>query len=230
MLILFDIDGTLVTSHHVGLRSMAEAGRELFGPHFTLDNVEVAGRLDPLIFADACRIHGIRHDHNGVHETFRAKYADVLRRNIDAERPVRILPGIRELIDRLVADATGTLALLTGNYPETGHMKIAAAGIEPSTFAFGAYGIDGPTRNDLPPVAFGHYKHLHRREVDPRCVTIIGDTPHDIACARAHGCRVIAVATGIHAVADLAPHEPDLLVENLSETQTILTWLSKVSY
>jgi phosphoglycolate phosphatase-like HAD superfamily hydrolase len=56
---------------------------------------------------------------------------------------------------------------------------------------------------------------------------IIGDTLHDIDCARANGCRSLAVATGVCTAAELAAHEPDLLVADLSDTSSILAWVLK---
>jgi phosphoglycolate phosphatase-like HAD superfamily hydrolase len=69
------------------------------------------------------------------------------------------------------------------------------------------------------------YRQQTGRPVEPHEVVVIGDTPHDIACARAHGCRCLAVATGTFTRDELAEHEADLLVDDLTGTEAILDWI-----
>ncbi|MHC4828401.1 MAG: HAD hydrolase-like protein, partial [Planctomycetota bacterium] len=138
---------------------------------------------------------------------------------------VELLPGVRELLDGLGAIDGVTLGLLTGNYPETGRLKIQAAGLDPDLFAVAAWGSDGQSRSDLPALAMTLYRQRMGRPVDPQNVVVVGDTPHDVACARAHGCRCLAVATGTYSREKLAGCEPDLLLDDLTETDAILDWI-----
>jgi phosphoglycolate phosphatase-like HAD superfamily hydrolase len=72
------------------------------------------------------------------------------------------------------------------------------------------------------------YRERVGRPIDPRNVVVVGDTPHDVACARAHGCRCLAVATGTFSREKLAGCEPDLLVDDLTGTEAILDWILQV--
>jgi len=218
MLVLFDIDGTLLLTEGCGVASMTGAGRELFGPGFTFEGVEVSGRLDTLIWRDLCDRNGIA-ESAALHDRFRARYGQLLAENLSRDPLARALPGVGPLLQGLRQREDVVLGLLTGNYPETGRLKVAAAGIDPDQFIVSAWGVDGPSRRDLPPVAMRRHRELIGREIAPDRVVIIGDTPHDVDCARHNGCRVIAVGTGRFATAELRAVGADLAVETLEDTQ-----------
>ena len=224
MLVLFDVDGTLLETRHAGTRSMHDAACELFGDTFTFDGVEIAGRIDPLIWSDVARVNGVD-DPESHHERFRAVYARHLARRLAQKNRVRLMPGVTALLKRL-SEADGVvLGLLTGNYPETGRMKIQAAGVDPDIFVVAAWGSDGGTRRDLPRVAMDRHRAIKGRSVAPGEVLIVGDTPHDVDCARACGCRSLAVATGTCPRRELDGCGADLVVEDLSDTDSILAWI-----
>ena len=215
MLILFDIDGTMLSSEGVGVRSMEQTGEVMFGKPFSLSGMPIGGRLDPLIWKDACKHHGIK-DHASHHEEFRSQYAEILCENLK-NTTVTILPGIAELLQQLTA-ATYTLGLVTGNYKETGLLKLEAASIDTAPFVANAWGTDGSVRADLPLHAIAQHDKL-----EP--VVLIGDTSHDVTSGHGAGCRVIAVCTGSHDRATLEDAKPDLLVDDLSDTKEILRWI-----
>lgn len=141
----------------------------------------------------------------------------------------RALPGVTALLDDLAGRPEVTLGILTGNFEETGSMKLRACGIEPSRFAVHVWGDDSPhrppSRDHLPGVGLERYRARFGREIDPRLVTVIGDTPHDVACARAHGCRALGVATGRHSTQELWDAGADLAVPDLAATQAVTDWL-----
>lgn len=224
MLILFDIDGTLLLTQKAGVHAMLDGGRELFGEHFTVDGVEFSGRLDPLIWTDLAKRNRVA-NHDGEHERFRAAYARHLMRRLDANPTAIALPGVAAMLELLAVEEGVTLGLLTGNYPETGQLKIERAGLPFGAFKVHAWGIDGPARRDLPPVAIQRCFECTKRRVAGPDVVIIGDTPHDVDCARAHGCRSIGVATGMFDVPALREAGADLAVENLAEVEEILAWM-----
>jgi phosphoglycolate phosphatase-like HAD superfamily hydrolase len=224
MLVLFDIDGTLLLSHGAGTGSMLEAARELFGDHVTFDGVEIAGCIDPRIWDEVARANELS-DPETHHDRFRQTYIRRLSARLAAGHRVELLPGVRTLLDALGGIDGVTLGLLTGNYAETGRLKIQAAGLDPNLFAVAVWGSDGQTRNDLPARAMRRYLQQTGRPVDPGDVVVVGDTPHDIDCARAHGCRCIAVATGTYSREQLAGHDADLLVDDLTGTEAILDWI-----
>ena len=216
MLILFDIDGTMISSEGVGVRSIVEAAEQLLGQTCSLEGISVGGRLDPLIWNDVCEKYG-KENSTQLHDEFQHLYTNILRKNIGSIT-VKVLPGIRRLLDACVAMDNVTMGVVTGNYEETGTIKLRAAGINPAMFVANAWGTDGAVRDDLPPVAIGQ----HQKEVP---VILIGDTVHDVTSGKSAGCRVIAVCTGSDDHATLAQSKPDLLLDDLVDTKAILHWI-----
>ena len=106
-------------------------------------------------------------------------------------------------------------------------MKIEAAGLDLDSFAVTVWGVDGAHRRELAVVAMEQYSTQTGQSIEPHDVLIIGDTVHDIDCAKANGCRSLAVATGVGSAEELAAKEPDLLVDDLSDTSSILAWVLK---
>ena len=135
------------------------------------------------------------------------------------------MPGVFALVKDLQEREALTLGLLTGNFPETGGMKLRAGGLDPAWFPVAAWGSDGSSRRDLPAVAMSRYAEHAGNAIQPEDVTIIGDTPHDIDCARAGGCRSLGVATGHSSVNDLAAAGADWAVADLTDTERIVSWL-----
>lgn len=224
MLILFDIDGTILLTQGAGVAAMLDAGRELFGQHFTMDGIEFSGRLDTLIWRDLAKLNNVP-DHDEHHDRFRQTYGRLLKARLERNPTATLLPGVKELVHQLREIEHVTLGLLTGNYPETGRLKIVAAGLDPELFEVAAWGCEGACRRDLTPVAINRHREKTGRRISSQQVTIIGDTPHDVDCAKAHGCRAIGVATGAFSVEELAEAGADLALPNLSRTEAILAWL-----
>ncbi len=229
MLLLFDIDGTLLRTQRLGVAAMLDAFRELHpGRDFSFDGVPIAGRLDPLIWRDVMTLHGLEPT-EAAHDRFRDRYPRHLERRL-AERPGAAvqMPGVAALLEALRARAGTHLGLVTGNYGITGRLKIRASGLDPEQFTINAFADDGPDRRSLPPVAMRRFRADTGRDAEPERTVVIGDTPHDIDCARASGCRAVAVATGDFTVEALAEHRPDLLVPTLADTAALLRWFDSL--
>lgn len=232
MLLLFDIDLTLITTGGAGIRAMTAAGREVFGPGFTAEGVSYAGRLDPLIISDMLRVSGLE-DTPAAHRRLREVYLAHLARELELSAGKRALPGVHQLLAGLDKDrrerADLTLGLLTGNFEATGRMKLAACGIDTARFTIAAWGDDSPhtppRRDHLVPVALARDAARRGGTLAGERVTIIGDTPHDVACAKAHGCRALGVATGRTPIDELRGAGADLAVPDLSDTKAIRAWL-----
>jgi len=224
MLVLFDIDGTILKSERAGALAMIEAGKRLVGPHFSFDGVEISGRLDPLIWRDAASAAGVA-DPDGGQAAFRALYAEILAERLRTNPTAKLLPGVREIVDMIETQEIAKLGVLTGNYRETGRIKITSAGLDPDRFIIEAWGDEAPTRPQLVPVAQRRHEEKIGLAINGERIVIIGDTVHDIDCARANGCRVIAVGTGGASMDDLAAREPDLLLDDLSAAHEIVRWI-----
>jgi phosphoglycolate phosphatase-like HAD superfamily hydrolase len=224
MLVLFDIDGTLLTSLRAGLAGMQMAMRELHGIEVSFEGIEIAGRLDTLIWRDLTARHSLPGD-PGAHQTFRETYSRCLARVLAENNSSRALPGTHALVDAVCAAPGVTAGLLTGNYQTTGMLKVTHAGFKAESFVVNAWGDEGPDRRSLVPVAMGRYHSRHGRAVPADRVLIIGDTPHDVDCAKAHGARVLAVATGQFTVSELQATAADRVASDLSDTAALAEWI-----
>lgn len=233
MLILFDIDATLLTSSRSGVLALEHAGRDLFGSSFTIEGVDFAGRLDPLIIADLLRRNGqevSRPAMTNLRATYTTRLPEYLNRP-GAANACRGVDVLLEALRREVAIGTVTLGLLTGNFENTGSLKLRTCGIEPEWFEIRVWGDDSPhdppARDHLPAVAFERYRAARGREINGRKTVIIGDTPHDVKCALAHGCRSLGVGTGQFTPTQLAACGADWAVQDLSDTDAVVSWLLK---
>ena len=203
--LLFDIDGTLLQSHGVGRRCIEDALERVVGGRFDTSDIPFSGKTDKQIFREiltAAREAGLDVDDvEGVHGPFGAAYRDLMHECLPAAR-VEALPGAVALVRRLASDGV-PMGLLTGNLQPLAYAKVERIRLGPAEFPFGAFGSDAEDRNALPAIAVERARRALGRDVDPAEVVVIGDTPLDVACARAGGCRAVAVATGRYEAADL---------------------------
>jgi len=219
-LLLFDIDGTLLTSGGAGETALRVGFRERFGIDDDLTRVEIAGRTDSGI----ARVMLEKHRLPVTPENLTAFFDGYLK-HLTALLPTtsgRLLPGILPLLEALQSRADLVLALLTGNLARGAELKLAHYGVW-HFFEFGAYADDHHDRNELGVVARARALEKHGIEFAPEHIFVLGDTPHDIACARAIGARAIAIATGRFTRAELAQHAPDFLFDDLGDLDRVLT-------
>jgi phosphoglycolate phosphatase len=225
-LLLFDIDGTLLEAGSAGRAAFDAAAKRLFGDHFHFDGIQFGGHLDPLIFAEAARRHRLD-DHRTHHDRFRDTYFTELEarlnRDTGGDGSPRAMPGVLELLTLLRAADTVTVGLLTGNYGHSARLKLRAVGIEPDWFTITAFGDDAPSRPDLVALAMDRHARDCGGACAPERVVVIGDTPRDVACAKAHGCVAFAVATGSFDAEALQSAGADHVVETLEDPSPLLT-------
>ena len=222
-LLLFDIDGTLITSGGAGERALRAGFLERFGIEDDLQNVEIAGRTDPGIARAMLRAHGLRDTPENI-----TAFIDAYLAHLVAELPHaggRLLPGIPALLAALKPRPEVVLALLTGNVERGAEIKLTHFGVW-HFFEFGAYADDHHDRNELGPFARRRAIEKHGGEFPPERIVILGDTPHDIACARAIGAKVIAIATGKFTRAELEAHRPDDVFDDLADLPAVLRALA----
>lgn len=227
-LVLFDIDGTLVNCQGTGIRSLERGFRRAF-PQFAdipFPAVELGGATDFGVARFLLSHFGVEHlPHH--RDSFLRAYESELDQILgeQAERPrVEVLPGVQELLVNVESRTNCLMGLLTGNSQAGAAIKLRHAGLS-GGLDWGAFGDDHEDRNALGPIAMQRAAQRFEIPVEPEQVVIIGDTIRDIACARACGARVIAVATG-HSTSDqLAEAKPDLLVGDLTDLTAILGML-----
>jgi phosphoglycolate phosphatase len=223
-LVLFDVDGTLITAHGAGRAAMARALDEVFGTTGPIDAYDFRGRTDPQIVTDLMLAAGV------PLATVAARLGQCLGAYVRALRPevarrgVRVMPGLPALLGALGRRSDVLVGLLTGNVEAGARVKLEPTGLWPF-FRLGAYGSDDPDRRRLPAVACARARSLVGCEVPFARVTIVGDTPLDVDCARACGARAVAVATGWHSADELRACAPDLVFADFSDVEAALAAL-----
>ncbi len=222
-LLLFDIDGTLITSGGAGERALRIGFRERFGIDDDLRNVEIAGCTDSGIARAMLRTHGLAATVENI-AAFLDGYLGHLADQL-SHTEGRLLPGIIPLLEALKPRADMVLALLTGNVARGAELKLRHYGVW-HYFEFGAYADDHHDRNQLGPFARQRAREKHGIDFPPERIFILGDTPHDIACARAIGARALAIATGKFTRPELAGHRPDFVFDDLSDLDAVLAALA----
>jgi len=224
-LVLFDIDGTLLDSGSVGRQAMGLAGHALQGRPFELDGVPFAGKLDRNISREILARHGLPDD-EATHARFRAAYVEHLTVLLDGARGrVRPLAGMVELLAALGARDDVVPGLLTGNFPESGALKLRHAGLAADAFGVCAWGCDADRREDLLPVALARCGDACGWTPGPERVVVLGDTPDDVAVARAHGARCLAVTTGQYDREVLGAAGPARVLDDVRDTDDVVGWI-----
>jgi phosphoglycolate phosphatase len=199
---------------------MTLAFEELFGVPDAFRDIPMPGRTDSWILSDAAAAHGISsHDVARFHDV----YIKHLVRELDQPGPRKgVMPGVRPLLDALVDRPDLYLALLTGNFEEAARVKLAYFDLW-RYFRCGAFGDAAPDRNGLLPKALARVQACGGPAVAASAAIVIGDTPLDVACAAASGARSIAVATGGYDVAALRASGADVVFEDLSDTDAVIS-------
>jgi phosphoglycolate phosphatase-like HAD superfamily hydrolase len=226
-LVLFDVDGTLLTASGAGRRALDRALRDVYGTAGPIDAYDFRGGTDPQIVRDLLRQAGLGEEVIAADEVaVYRRYEALLEAEIGDGREVTLYPGVRQLVETLAARDDVVVGLLTGNIEAGARIKLRPTGLWPH-FRLGAYGSDDADRTRLPLVAANRAERLVGRTFRGPDTVIIGDTPRDIVCARAFGATAIAVATGWHSIEDLTAHRPDHVFADFSDRELALAAMLK---
>jgi len=213
-LVLFDIDGTLIRTGGAGVQAFARTFATVFGVHDGTERIRFAGRTDVSLVREMFALSGI-HASEGNFRRFFDTYVDCLgelMRGCDGE----VCPGVAEFIRDLETLARPPLiGLLTGNIRTGAEIKLRHFKLW-DIFKTGAFADDHEDRNQIAVVAHERGRRALNEHFHGDQVLVVGDTPHDIRCARAIGAKALAVATGGSKWDELRAHEPDWLVKDLT--------------
>ena len=221
-LILFDIDGTLLTAGGAPRRAFRRALIERFGTNGDEARTDFSGKTDPQIAYEILRRAGFDDERigAGIADLFE-DYLDGLGRELPRDGSHRLHPGAAEIVEVLAADPRVLLGLVTGNVERGARLKLERFDLW-RRFPVGAFGSDDPDRDRLPQVAIERARRLTGQPFTGADAVVIGDSPADIRCARAVGAIAVAVASGQPGRADLAACEPDVLLDSLEEWPELL--------
>ncbi len=220
-LVLFDIDGTLLSAGPPARTAFASALEDVFGTKGDVDAYAFEGRLDPLIVADIMRAAGVAED--AIARKGRdalALYLDRLEASLLTSAPV-LKPGVMALLDALEEVDGVVPALLTGNVERGARAKLSAAGLW-HRFAFGVWGDEASCRDELGPVALEKARPATGLFFTGAECVVVGDSRHDVSCGLAIGARVIAVATGRTPLPVLGAAGAHVVLPDLSDTHAAL--------
>jgi phosphoglycolate phosphatase-like HAD superfamily hydrolase len=214
-LILFDVDGTLLSSGRAARDSILAALESVLGWKGSADGNDFSGKTDPQILRELVA------DSVGA-ERFDATLGEVLDRYVEELRrrlrPEAVVPkpGVPALLERLAVRPGVVLGLLTGNIERGARLKLGPPGFN-RFFPFGAFGDDSADRYCLPAVAVARARERTGKEFPPSSVVVIGDSVHDVGCGRTLGARTIAVATGPTPADKLEAERPHALFPDFSD-------------
>lgn len=222
MLILWDIDGTLLRGKGLGKVVTERAIAEIFGVQADLTHHYFGGKTDWGSLLEILVPLGVEPERVGeslgVYMQAKARHMGEV---ID-QYNVRPLPGAMEALTAMRQRPNVAHGIVTGNVQATVPVKLRAAGYDPDWFPIAAYGHESVSRNDLPPLALQRAAALTGRTFAPDEVWVIGDTVSDVECARASGLRVAVVTTGFDSRENLQAAQPDYLVDDLRDLLPVL--------
>ena len=215
VLLLWDIDGTLLKSGAAGMRALQKAFNQEFIDNGSLHDIDFSGRTDRWIMRRIFEKFTLEPSERNF-TLLKKAYLKQLPEELKAG-PVQVLPGAREILEQAPAHPSVAHGLLTGNLIEGARHKLSHVGLW-RHFPFGGFADDAELRNEIGPHALRRGRDHHGVEFRPDQVWVIGDTPHDIEGAKVIGANSLAVATGRHSLAELDSFHPTAVRADLSDT------------
>lgn len=222
ILVLWDIDHTLIDSGGVGGKIYAAAFEKVTGQ--PLEHMaDLSGRTEPVIFRETLQLHGID-DPGDLFDRFADEQARGYAEHADELRTKGcVLPGAAEALRTLASRDYVIQSVLTGNIRASAQIKLATFGLDRYLdLDIGAYGTDDEVRAHLVEIARQRTTAARGIHFGRSSIVLIGDTPNDVKAARGGGARIIAVATGKDSEKDLADAGADTVFADLTNTETLL--------
>jgi phosphoglycolate phosphatase len=225
-LVLFDVDGTLVDTAGAGRHAAGRAFEALFGVDGVLErarSVRFAGCTDPVIFGAVALEIGIDASEWRARwpEFERTYLAELEREMARPDERRRIVPGIDRLLDDLAARPGIVLGLVTGNLEAGAWIKLRGFALD-RYFRGGGFGSDSSDRRTIARRASERLSRVAGVPFASSEIVVVGDTEHDVDCARANDYRAVAVATGWVPRQVLEAARPDALLDDFSDLEAAL--------
>lgn len=225
---LWDVDGTLLRTNGVAQRAFDVAAEHVLGRPPGTHEVRMSGKTDPLIALEILLFAGLSEEEARrllprVVERLEAELAGA--RELVREQGY-VMPGVQALLAELHDDPGVVQSVLTGNTASNAAVKLEAFGLDRFLdVEVGAFGSDDSDRELLVPIALERVERLRGRSLGPGDVWVVGDTPRDLACARAGGARCLLVATGRFPIEELEAEDADEVLRDLTDTEAVLRLL-----
>jgi phosphoglycolate phosphatase-like HAD superfamily hydrolase len=225
-LILFDIDGTLISAKGAGSRALSKTVGAVWNIEVDISSLHLDGKTDPLIVREALELVNSEHVFDGkFDENFLTLYEGFLVQELKSLRHFEILDGVVSLLDTLKERDNVLLGIATGNVAIGAKRKLEMAKLD-HYFSFGGYGSDASSRTDIIRKAIQRGQEASGHPLGETIV--IGDTPHDIRSGQEAGTKTVGVATGRFTLNELRSHFPTKALRSLRPIREIIRFLDEL--
>ncbi|QSR87188.1 HAD hydrolase-like protein [Candidatus Methylacidiphilum infernorum] len=211
---LWDIDGTLIQSGGAGVKAIFRTIKELYKLELTPDEIDYRGRTDLMIAKQILSRCAVPFTSKNL-SLYRNYYFRVLREEMLQSPNGNLCPGILDIVKTLDQIPTVKMGLLTGNFKKAAQIKLSHFGLW-TYFSFGIFGDLHESRDYLAQTASELVKGMMGPGIEPKNIWVIGDTPHDVLCAKSAGFSSVAVSTGGFSQEQLGKVYPDHLFASFS--------------
>lgn len=225
-LVLWDIDGTVLRAGSLAREAFSTAVERVVGVHPGEHGIAMSGKTDPQIAREILETMTIDPAAVGDHlpAVLQHLEAELAAAPADLTEHGYLLPGVEDVLRRLDAEPGVVQTALTGNIAANAILKLTVFGVDRwFDLRVGAFGSDHPDRCELVPVARERARRVYGR--DPDTVWVVGDTPNDLACARAGGAHCLLVATGRIPYDELLELPAEAVVRDLRDVDAVTTLL-----
>ncbi|HNV70858.1 MAG TPA: HAD hydrolase-like protein [Candidatus Ozemobacteraceae bacterium] len=218
-LVLFDIDGTILSAGRSGLKALEQAVIEVLQAPRGLDGISLSGNTDRNVLLEISRRDGSPLPDEETIQRFVLRYAEVLRREIMGTGS--LMPGIEAILRRLSELPHVLIGLVTGNFEVGAEIKLDRFGLR-HFFQVGAFGGEHHDRGELVGMAIKRAEAKLAGSIRPEHITMIGDTPNDVKACKPWNIRSLAVATGSHPVNELESAGATWVLPSLEASDEVL--------
>ncbi len=219
ILLIFDVDGTLINSGGAGLRALNRAFKLLYNVEDAMGVVNPHGQTDIAIVEEIFVKKILRKPQDEEVRKVLKYYVTFLKEEVTASQGYRVLDGVKDTLEYLYSSNGFVLSLGTGNVQEGARIKLERGDLN-KYFPFGGFGDDDRERWKILRKAYDRCVELHG--MVPDAVFIIGDTPLDIKAGKTAGFKTIGVASSIYSMEELTKFEPDFVINRMDELFEVL--------
>ncbi len=226
-LILFDIDGTLLSAPSAGSRALEKTIQQYYQNRTLQVQLPLDGKTDLMIIREALAVAGADDSlEEGLSEEFLAAYGHHLTAELERCDHFRVLPGVPRLLNHLAQSGDFLSGLATGNVAGGARRKLSKGNLL-SFFQFGGFGCDSESRTEIVRAGVLRGQRILGNRFSGKSV-VVGDTPRDILHAREAGAKAVGVATGSFDLEQLKQCSPDALFPSLESTEEVMEVLERI--
>lgn len=220
-LILFDVDGTLITRCRLHEESFSVAFKKVFGIDADINEISPIGKTDKKIIIEVMKNRGLSEEQilSRLPEFYQAMIKHV-EEKIWSDNSFKPIDRVKELLEELKKKGY-VLGLVTGNLEKLASLKLRKLGLL-GFFKVGGFGESSENREELIQKAIYRAEEKYGSKFQKKYVLIIGDTPKDIEAAKKAGVKAIAFSTGPFQLKELKRHNPDYLFKDFSDKESII--------